>query len=652
MSDLIIYINDEALDLSESQVIAITKQAAKVGDFSKVLADGTNQISVPMTAKNKAILDNAQLVQTESALPYLRLSAKMVQEGIETIAEGFAIIETIEENKFNLQVVGGNASFFNLIKDKNLRNLNLVDFGQYWLNQNVIDSQTSTSGFIYALFEQSQQDQDSGQQTLVDAPNTVHTELILPCFFVKDFLPLIFSEVGFDFVCDIQVLTIFDNLVVFAGNTPNRGEDMSHHNCTISNDADYLSDQSGSHFLFPAATVEPVETPYTAGADFQTSLQLAADSKFVLTDSTNVTVTVNLIIETATAGTQGFIGISYTREDGMQGLLGDLFEIPLGVSTHTNTFTFDCSKWEFETNIFFQLEFFSGFVPTTTIKAGSTFTVIANSLISNTEIGLSFPYNYFTGALPVPDMSQVDFLKDFARVFQLVFDTDEVNGVVTAKRFDEIKENIPLAIDYSAKMQEGSQKIKFAFDGAAKENLMKWKPDNVTGYDGRQTIFIEDENLPFQKTLLQVQQFAASSNITKFATFVPYVPLFADGIPSNESTDRMFQIRRVTLGAAVDFDRNGSIISTTDVAFAYFNLTSYPDSLDFIILKERFFLTLEEMMNASLSITASFNLGIADVYSYNPFIPVYIQTFNSYFYFEKIENYLKGKLTKIKLIKL
>ena len=86
MSDLIIYINDEALDLSESQVIAITKQAAKVGDFSKVLADGTNQIAVPMTAKNKAILDNAQLVQTESSLPYLRLSAKMVQEGIETIA--------------------------------------------------------------------------------------------------------------------------------------------------------------------------------------------------------------------------------------------------------------------------------------------------------------------------------------------------------------------------------------------------------------------------------------------------------------------------------------------------------------------------------------------------------------------------------------
>jgi hypothetical protein len=652
MSDLIIYINDEALDLSESQVIAITKQAAKVGDFSKVLADGTNQIAVPMTAKNKAILDNSQLVQTESSIPYSRLTAKMVQEGIETIAEGFAIIETVEDKKFNIQIVGGNASFFNLIKDKNLRDLKLVDFGQYWTNQNVIDSQTSTSGFIYALFEQSQQDQDTGEQTLTEAPETVHTELLLPCFFVKDLLDRIFSEQGFDFVCDIQSLTIFENLVVFAASTPNRGEDMSHHNCTISNDADYLSDQFGSHFLFPAATVEPVQTPYTAGADFQASLQLAADSKFVLTDSTNVTVTVNLILETATAGTQGFIGISYTREDGMQGALGQLVDIPLGVSQRSETFTFNCSKWEFENNIFFQIEFFSGFVPTTTIKAGSTFTVTANSLISNTAISTVFPYNYFTGSLPVPNMSQVDFLKDFARVFQLVFDTNDVNGVVTAKRFDQIKENIPLAVDYSAKLQEGSQQLKFTFDGAAKRNLLKWKPDNITGFNGQEIIFVDNENLPFEKTLVEVQQFAATSNITKFSTSVPSVGLFAAGVPSNETTDRMFVIRRVTAGSPIDFDRNGSILSTSDISFAYFSLTSFPDSLDFITLKQRFFLTIEQMMQNCLTITADFNLGISDIYNYNPFLPVYVQKFNSYFYLEKIENYLKGKLTKIKLIKL
>ena len=65
MSDLIIKIGDDALDLSVDQTIAITKQAAKVGDFSTVLADGTNEVTVPLTPNNRQILDNAHLVQSD-----------------------------------------------------------------------------------------------------------------------------------------------------------------------------------------------------------------------------------------------------------------------------------------------------------------------------------------------------------------------------------------------------------------------------------------------------------------------------------------------------------------------------------------------------------------------------------------------------------
>jgi hypothetical protein len=643
MSDLIIYINDEAIDLLESQVIAITKQAAKVGDFSKVLADGTNQISVPATSRNKAIFQNAHLVQTESGLPYSRLSAKLVQEGVETIQEGFAIIETVDDTRYNLQVVGGNASFFILIKDKNLRDLDLKEFDHFWTNANVIGSQPNTEGFIYALMEQSQADQTPASQTLTDAPDTVHTELLLPSFFVKTLVERIFSEVGFDFVCDVQGSNQYEELTVFAASTPNRGIDLSFMNFTVECNAMY----SGIG-AFEFAPFQGNNTITQQGSSYWQYTVNPFVSAYLVSDNATIHFTAAFIMtNNDTVDNTGLLYIYHTNADG-NATITIPFNIPVGTSTVIIDETFECVINPAGDCAFDLEHIFSALVD---MEVGSTMS-FEFEFISNNPITTSGNYYFIRGITPVPDMSQVDFLKDFARVFQLVFDTDEVNGVVTAKRFDEIKENIPLAIDYSAKMQEGSQQVKFTVDGYAKRNLLQWKPDDLTGYDGQSIIFIDNENLDYEKTVVQLSQFAATSHIQKLSMSVPKVSLFVAGEPSNKTTDRMFVINRVALSSPLDFDRYGSILSTSDVAVAFFSIAGNTDSLDFENLKSRFYQTLEQMLQKAVVITANFNLGIADVYSYNPFIPVYIQKFNSYFYLEKIENYLKGKLTKIKLIKL
>ena len=147
MSDLIIKIGDDALDLNVEEVIAITKQAAKVGDFSAVLADGTNEVKIPLTPNNRTIMDNAHLIQSDSAKPYGRLDATVIQEGYETIQDGYAIIKS-SSNDFSVQVVGGNASFFNLIKDNDLRSLDFSDYDHFWTNQEVFDRRNETEGLI------------------------------------------------------------------------------------------------------------------------------------------------------------------------------------------------------------------------------------------------------------------------------------------------------------------------------------------------------------------------------------------------------------------------------------------------------------------------------------------------------------------------
>lgn len=643
MSELIIYINDQAIDLSEGQAVAITKQAAKVGDFSKVLADGTNQISIPATSRNKSILDNAQLVQTEADVPYRRLPAKMVQEGIETIQDGFAVLETAQENKYNLQVVGGNASFFILIKDKNLRDLDLKDFDHFWTNAEVINSQTNTEGFIYALFEQSQADQTPASQTLTDGPDTVHTELLLPCFFVKTLMERIFSEVGFEFVCDITTSNQYQELVVFAASTPDRGVDLSFMNLTVECTATYSGIGAFEFAPFDANNLitQQGSIYWNYGVNPFVSDYLVSDNAIVHFTA-SFTLTNN-----DTIGQYFQLNIYHTSPNGTTTIpLVEL--IPVGTHTITLEATFECVINP-AGDCGFDLEHI--FAPIVDMEAGSSFSCEFEYL-SNNPITTDGNYYFIRGITPVPDMSQVDFIKDIARIFQLVFDTDVVNGVVTARRFDQIKENIPNAIDFSDKLQEGSQEIKFSVDGYAKRNLLKWKPDDLTGYDGQAIIYIDNENLDYEKTVVQMQQFAATSHIEKFSMTVPNVALFVAGEPSSKTTDRMFVLQRLTTGVPVVFDRFGATLTTSDVAVAFFSIAGNSDSLDFETLKARFYQTLEAMLQKAVVVSALFNLGIADVYSYNPFVPVYVQKFNSYFYLEKIENYLKNKLTKLKLTRL
>jgi len=46
------------------------------------------------------------------------------------------------------------------------------------------------------------------------------------------------------------------------------------------------------------------------------------------------------------------------------------------------------------------------------------------------------------------------------------------------------------------------------------------------------------------------------------------------------------------------------------------------------------------------------NLNIKDVENYDPFKPVYISHFGNYFYWEKVSNYVKDKLTKCIFVRI
>lgn len=641
MSDLIIYINDEALDLSESQVIAITKQAAKVGDFARVLADGTNQIPVLMTARNKATLDNAQLVQTESSLPYSRLSAKMVQEGIETIQDGFAIIENATTEKVNLQVIGGNAGFFNLIKDLKLVDLDLSAYAHYWSNANVFANRNNTSGFLYALYEQSIDEASETLSTYGANLYAVQTQKLMPSFFAKSLVDKIFSEQGFSFQSDILSLNIYDNLIFNSGQFIHSADWVE-----LKSFRANISTFTKAFVFSPFIAAAGLDNDTTDGFfdnDGQVTLgawhAVTPVAKFENNDLMNYKIycQIEFTIDTFDAFGSSQIDITIENTDAAWQLTGIS-------STGTYNVTIEAEVTDAAVSTDYWVRF-------QTNAVGYT---ILNGVFWNEPFNKIVAGSYITADTFVPDMTQADFLKEVARIFQLVYNVDNVSAIVTAERFDKVKENIPNAVDYSDKYAEESELIDFHIDGFAQTNYLKYKEDDITNYDAEGSISVGDFTLAQEKTFVQMSMFAATSTKIRFDNKnAPFIPVFdVDGYSTTKYKPRFLIARPETFLYNINFNRDGVDLPTFDVTFAYFTEAGNTDSLDFPTLIDRFFQTVIDMTTNAKTIVCKVNLKIADVYSYNPFIPVYIQKFNSYFYLEKIENYLKGKLTKIKLIKL
>jgi len=669
LSDLIIKIGDDELDLSVDQTIAITKQAAKVGDFSTILADGTNEVTVPLTPNNKTILDNAHLIESDSGKPYGRLDATLIQEGYETIQDGYAIVKS-SANDFSLQVVGGNASFFDLIKDLDLRELPLSEYDHFWTNANAFIYRNTTEGLIYAVFEQGS-DADT-MRTYSSTPNdryAVHTDMLLPSFYIKTLVEKIFEEQGYTFVTDLSTEDIYTKAVLFCSELGNRGEDMTYHEATVRNFADQTTVSgdfpNGETFRFFAdATVDAPTSSYTGGSEFLTALQGngSSGSRFNLTDSCSLTLTLDLEIDTPNQPSTLDITfyVDHTTESGIVTENLGTFNLPTGVVS-TFSLTVDIDVEEYEDEIYFapRYSFFAS-TPTVvpfTIKKDSTYTVSNVQLLYNSSVSSSFPFNYLNNGLYLPEMKQGEFLKELARMYQWVYDTDERTKTVTARRFDEIKENIPNAVDLSDKLHVEDIKMNYGLDGFAQTNALRYKEDDETLYDAVGYIDVADTTLKPEKDYVKMSEFAASSTRTRFGNVAaPYVPIFEEGLPSNGLTDRVFLVRRENPFAEnVNFYRASATpqnLPTDDLTFAYFAEAGNNDSLDFPTLIDRFYQTVIDMNDKGKTVECKMNLNIKDVENYDPFKPVYISHFGSYFYWEKLSNYVKDKLTKCIFVKL
>jgi hypothetical protein len=125
-----LYILGQLADI-EPQDLKGEYNLANVGDLSKRLGSKTNQFTLPPTANNQAIFENANQTLSNTGLPYIMIPCQLLCDGVD-MRFAKLILNSSGDYGFKVTLFDTSASFFDLIKGKNLKDLNLRNLNHHW----------------------------------------------------------------------------------------------------------------------------------------------------------------------------------------------------------------------------------------------------------------------------------------------------------------------------------------------------------------------------------------------------------------------------------------------------------------------------------------------------------------------------------------
>lgn len=127
MSDYKVKINGQVADLNEETIIASDFQSVDIGDLSELKSDVTSTIKLPLSDTNNAIFKLANKLGSQSQTSLGSINASLESRGVPILNNGRAVLKDIS-NGYNINILGSNYSFFEKIKGKTLRDLDLTSY--------------------------------------------------------------------------------------------------------------------------------------------------------------------------------------------------------------------------------------------------------------------------------------------------------------------------------------------------------------------------------------------------------------------------------------------------------------------------------------------------------------------------------------------
>lgn len=116
-----IYLNDQRVELSNDTYIGLNKQFFDLNAVPSTKIQHTNKFKIPRTPINESILEFAGVPGNTSTVQYDQLTCKIVDGTV--IGEGYAIIDNVLNNGYELTFFGNELAFINLAKSNTINSV-------------------------------------------------------------------------------------------------------------------------------------------------------------------------------------------------------------------------------------------------------------------------------------------------------------------------------------------------------------------------------------------------------------------------------------------------------------------------------------------------------------------------------------------------
>jgi hypothetical protein len=633
-----LYINDVFIELSDQSRIGLTVQAYTLTNLENKQGSFTNEFFVPRTPSNQTQLENASNVNSETNIPYKKNGVKYVEDGIEIITNGFAVIQSFSKG-YQVSVYSGNTYPFALMESKTLQDLDLSDLDHNFDLATVLASFTNTSGYIYPSV-------DFRKEVSALTPSNMGRVAFI---FIHTLFTRIFQEIGYSLAGDLLLDDYFINEILSTNFNQNEAwQDSENSKTTL------IADNPISTIISsPTTSVYNIGFPssgnivggiYTVTEAMTAGFTAVIPMRFGLTGSGSqfadiasmeiVNLTTVIILDADAIDPNTDIGTGderfYTFQVSIGGQvlnIGDQIQIRFA-QTYS---AIGLYKWAYLAGSEFYASVSPGFIP------------YLGAAITMSDI--------------MHDMKQKDFVKGILNQYCCVPQTNTATKVVTLTKLNDIKANIPNAKDWSNKIDvKKGFSVSYRDTAYGRKNLFKYSNDADViakiaenyNYSTDGFIEIDDMSLNEEQTVV---------TLPFSGTYDSVIPYKNNDYSIDKFTPRCLLLTR--------FYKSGGVTTyfptSSGARFAFaFNATlsfykfASPIAESLIDNYE----TISEMLFQYKKIASFFHLNSVDISEIDFIEPIFLDVHkddiqvNGYFYLNKIESYKGGEATKVELIRL
>lgn len=730
-----LFVNSISVDFfSEDEPMPLILQVNDLGDLQSLQGHGSKVFKLPLTQKNREIFGFPDDITITTNIPYTQLPAKYLEDGIEIVANGLAEVQSVQDNYVNVMLLFGNIDLLDKLGGQ------IYDMGdstsiwsgygtnkvwdQYsmpkpnqlsdlsnciWDVPHAAYSQQKTDGWIWPIV-------NYGGINQTDFSQHINVRNQRPAFFLHTAIELLIQSTGYTIDKDKSCLyndPVFANLynrllIQFDNSSFEHGTDWQ--NTPDNLGATY---SKGLDQIVNNPRVDIVTSPdiHINGYPFEGVISFGPSDHYTATTNVNFTATVhfNLYMRGYYTGTPSEVIIKYTVVD-TDGSFIDFASTSFTLDANYHrlggsggsvygeeTFLNQKVSQDFQLVAGQKLyvRYHINHINLISVDPASTYFIFRKdatfSIVTNEQLVLWQQPIQCERILP--NVSQLDFLKDTLQRFGLLLISDPNSGKIIFTSFKTIVGNKPLARDWSDKCKDMGRQNTFQLGNYSQVNWLRYQQDDSIPLTYMRKYFADDSISINDKTLnptepvkdLFTSIFAPSLN-------TPYIGGSIAQISDPTSTDffsvggqpRLLIDQKINLlnagpggsSITVTFSDNDAGFETATIpindviSVPYFYKPDAPDLGDGAPrhlswsdkgglanqtlpgLKSTYYPELETILTRTKKVTRYFYLTPADIVDFDFTIPVYLRQDGAYYYVSKIDSWVKGHPCKVDLIKI